>query len=489
MNILIADDERLVRVGLESMLCELYPEQNTITQVKDGEEMIKLVSLQFFDIVFLDINMPKKNGLDALEICAHHSPETKWCILTGYADFQYARRSIALGVKGYLLKPPDIEELKKLVDEIIMEQKEIKRQRREKFENQIVQTFYMVDTVGVMKSLPPLENGKQFFLYLFLLDTAKVGSRKTIYASLYRDLGVYLEHHISGGDRYALFFLQSSELCLLVEGKEYDRLNSYLWRSGENIAAGEKLTAFSTSAFGFDELYTNKQLLMGLAPIRMLYKNLQTVSLDSLCKQEYLVEKRFLCEKIESLTAEIKTGNYSDATILLQEMERNKMDRHRYNSLINDDFFNHISLIWQFPVIRDSYENVILQFKSFLQKCIVERKEIKGDLVGRIIDYVSINYSEDVTIENLGALFDITPSYLSRIFREKSGEKYIDFLTKLRMNKARDLLLDDRNLSIKEIAQRVGYSGEKHFSRIFKKYFDCLPSQYLAMMMRISEQN
>ena len=99
MNILITDDERLVRISLLSMLEELYPGVHHISQARDGEEMIHMVEKDFYDMVFVDINMPKINGLDALEICRGKSPETQWCILTGYAEFEYAKRSIRLGVK------------------------------------------------------------------------------------------------------------------------------------------------------------------------------------------------------------------------------------------------------------------------------------------------------------------------------------------------------------------------------------------------------
>lgn len=66
MKILITDDERLIRLSLLSMLEELYPGVHHISQAKDGEEMIRMVEKEFYDIVFLDINMPKINGLDAL---------------------------------------------------------------------------------------------------------------------------------------------------------------------------------------------------------------------------------------------------------------------------------------------------------------------------------------------------------------------------------------------------------------------------------------
>ena len=100
MKILITDDERLVRVNLLSMIEELYPGEHQIFQAVDGAEMVRMVGETFYDMVFLDINMPKINGLDALDTCRNLSPETCWCILTGYAEFAYAKRSISLVAAG-----------------------------------------------------------------------------------------------------------------------------------------------------------------------------------------------------------------------------------------------------------------------------------------------------------------------------------------------------------------------------------------------------
>lgn len=155
MTILIADDERLVRVSLVSMLEELYPGEHQIVQARDGQELLEQVRENFFDVVFLDINMPKINGLDALELYREKSPETKWCILTGYSEFEYARRSISLGVKRYMLKPPDIDELQELIDEIVIEKAEKLQKRNQLFESRMSQAFALADTTGVVKQMRP----------------------------------------------------------------------------------------------------------------------------------------------------------------------------------------------------------------------------------------------------------------------------------------------------------------------------------------------
>ena len=85
----------------------------------------------------------------------------------------------------------------------------------------------------------------------------------------------------------------------------------------------------------------------------------------------------------------------------------------------------------------------------------------------------------DVTIAVMGNRFDISPSYISRIFRNKTGEKYIDFVTGVRMKKAMELIRMSPALSVKEVAERVGYISEKHFSqRPLKKILTVCPRMW-----------
>jgi len=103
-----------------------------------------------------------------------------------------------------------------------------------------------------------------------------------------------------------------------------------------------------------------------------------------------------------------------------------------------------------------------------------------NQLIDKIKKYVKDNFANNMSITDLGDYFNITPSYISRVFKEKTGEKLIDYITGVRMKKAKELLLNEPNISIKEVAERVGYSSEKHFSKIFRKRYNCLPSKYVS---------
>ncbi|MEE0203594.1 MAG: response regulator [Muricomes sp.] len=476
MKILITDDERLIRLSLLSMLEELYPGVHYISQAKDGEEMIRMVEKEFYDIVFLDINMPKINGLDALEVCRKKAPETQWCVLTGYAEFEYAKRSIGLGVKEYLLKPLDIDQLKQLMEGLMKEKQEKLQNQNQLFENRVSRAFALADMAGGIKQMQPAGKDSVYSIYIFFLDTDENKKRQEMYAKLYENLSGYLKKNIECGDRYALFFLQTSELCLIIEGREYMKLHSYLRHHRDVFDRDARIAAVWAAAKDFKELYMDKQVMLALSNVRILEENYKTITLQELNEQSDLMEKQYLCEKIEMLTASYMTGNYAMANELLQEMEREHGLKDSFEKIDSRPLRSYLSVIWKSSFEGEEYADLLRQFQNLLQNAMWEHNSENQDIIQQIKEYVAVNYMNDVTIAVMGNRFDISPSYISRIFRNKTGEKYIDFVTGVRMKKAMELIRMSPALSVKEVAERVGYISEKHFSKTFKKNFDCLPS-------------
>ncbi len=123
MKILIADDEYLVRCSLRSMLVDLGFPPASIIDAANGQQMVDLVQKYSPEVAFVDIRMPLINGLEAIKSGKLLSPQTRWIILSGFSEFQYAQEAIRLGVTEYLLKPINHEELRKALYASIRENK------------------------------------------------------------------------------------------------------------------------------------------------------------------------------------------------------------------------------------------------------------------------------------------------------------------------------------------------------------------------------
>lgn len=107
------------------------------------------------------------------------------------------------------------------------------------------------------------------------------------------------------------------------------------------------------------------------------------------------------------------------------------------------------------------------------------RKSGREDIVDRAVTYLKENYADtNISASYLADMFHITPSYFSRLFREKSGSAFPDYLATLRIERARELLLEKENKSIQEICEMVGYSNASYFTATFKKKYGITPGQY-----------
>ena len=146
MRVVIADDEYLVRVSLRSMISELQLPIEIIGEATNGEEFVNLIKSCNPDVAFVDIKMPKLNGLEAIKAAKSLSPNTKWIILTGFSEFNYAKEAIKLGASNYLLKPASPEELQQVLEELFKRSKEYNAILNTEFENNLIALVHDLNT-------------------------------------------------------------------------------------------------------------------------------------------------------------------------------------------------------------------------------------------------------------------------------------------------------------------------------------------------------
>lgn len=119
IEIIIADDHMMIREGLKQLL-ELDGTMKVIAEANDGEECLNLLNKKIHpDILLLDINMPKKNGIEVLEYIKQNKIPVKVLILTVHNEVEYLLKSVDIGIDGYLLKDSSYDELKEAIDVII----------------------------------------------------------------------------------------------------------------------------------------------------------------------------------------------------------------------------------------------------------------------------------------------------------------------------------------------------------------------------------
>lgn len=469
MTILIVDDERLVRVTLQSMLEELYANENDIRQVKSAAEMFRIFKQEPIDLIFLDINMPRIKGLEAMELAKKQKQayQTKWCILTGYSYFEYAKKALDLGASGYILKPPDPTELKNFVDQIKLEKQKERQKEHIRFAEEIRKSLYLDQTIAVQ------EKGS-FQLYTFFVDTWGEEERRKIYNELYNCLDQYIsEKVLLHEEKYGLFFWFTGELCAVVKGGPCSRLHSFL-KLHFNSRQAAVITGYTKQLSDIRDIKLELKVMLGLASQRFYLSNLTISDMKMFERDTGILEKQYFIEELEKITSKYLSGDWEGFQYDLKIMKTDWIQKN--GSYLTPEVFLHLSAIWNADMHTADLEALLAKLKElFYLKNLKE--DSRQDMIGQIKSYVENNYMEDVSIARIGEVFHITPTYLSRLFREKTNQKYIDYVTKVRMQKAK-LLLEQSEIGVKTVSELVGYASEKHFSKIFKKVVGENPSQY-----------
>lgn len=123
-----------------------------------------------------------------------------------------------------------------------------------------------------------------------------------------------------------------------------------------------------------------------------------------------------------------------------------------------------------------------VELKEAIEKSIIKLKgsilDNNFDLVEQVKNYVEKNYMKNIGIAQIAYELNITPNYLSNLFHKKTGVNLIKYLTDIRMEKAREMLAVP-GIKIYQVSKNVGFQSSKHFTKIFLKYFNCNPSEYI----------
>lgn len=135
---------------------------------------------------------------------------------------------------------------------------------------------------------------------------------------------------------------------------------------------------------------------------------------------------------------------------------------------------NVVNHIYQIDDLKKYYLQFFLNLTSLLKERSVYSVD---DIIEKIKIYIQRNYQKDLTQEYISYLFYMNRSYLSTLFKAKTGEKFIDYLNNVRINKAKELL-EKSDRKMYQIAKAVGYDNVKYFFRIFKKKTGMTPEQY-----------
>lgn len=524
-KVMIADDEKVAIDSLRFIIEKNFPEAEIVSTARSGREAIENVEENVPDILFMDIRMPGINGIEAIREIRTQHKNIVIIVLTAFDQFEFAKEAINLGVMEYLLKPVNRAKVVEVVEKAInlvrteKEKLQVELEMKEKLkyagpilENGFVYSLilfdynkelinykhifefkeeggyvFTVEFVDEQSGAAPDNNigisvqSQQFYPYF--TDTVKSLCRCIIGPLMVNRIVVVIPSD-PGTDEFAcrLDAVSLAETLLL-------KLSEKL-KCGLRIGIGKVYRRFDMLAASYEESLKALRYLQGTGIMHFMDIAARTAALGSEYpeyKEKLLLQKVSVGDTLESLNAFNCIFNWLLSEYGEQPLKiKNKLLELMY--LVSHMSWEYdpsgdtagVDLLEEMLSISDpgelrswcrsKVESVIGQVNSY-------RDFKAGGLTKRAKEYIKANYSNSITLEDVAREINISPQYLSKLFKEETGENFIDYLTSIRIKIAKSLLESDER-SVKEISLSIGYSDPNYFSRIFKKIVGVTPTEY-----------
>ena len=523
LKLVIVEDEDYVVSGLKRHLDWERLGIEVSGVAVDGAEGMKLIIKTNPDLVLTDIRMPVMDGISMIERLSSMEIHPRFIIFSGYDDFNYAKRAMKYGVMDYILKPSLPEEIALALDKTAGKCRRIKRLEaeqekiRQQFESykpllysifaeelfggkiltdnrfrekceflglDLIEKSYCVVTVHIDSrdcTLDQLsEEQEQYVLYLiasFAAGVFEVGKAFTNFQNHFAHFLVAKDHDKISHHDLAEQAMRVVEHC----NRNFD--------VSASVGISDITHAFSGISAAYDQSVECLKYNMENNTVifyQELHQNPNCPNTSQIYDKEMLMEA-------------IKIGNSDSVFKCLEQFFRNikKIQRTRQDYLTpllyemlgttavtllhmgeNDYNYEAIAELTKPNITVNELEKKLTAYYSGLMQRLGESYYKKNlQIIQRVIKYVKENYSRDITLNEIANNLYFTPNYLSSLFSRGMGESFSNYITRYRIQKAKELL-ESGKYKVYEIGEMVGYKNPDYFSKVFKELVGFTPSSY-----------
>ena len=521
-RVLIIDDELWVSEVIKNIICWTDYGFCVEDVCHDSLSAMELIREKRPQLVLTDIRMPEKTGLEIIKEISAELPDTMFVVVSGYNDFEYARTALTYGAIGYLLKPIDQVELEQIV---VKARGILEDQKR----------YHVVETCVYKEYEQTIERlRKQFFSNCFegrqdsglTLREINRELKLNLKEGHYRIVSITVLDLRDGTTLFAeinklLWKRQLPVLCnevvsFLYRGKMILILNYQIDRSGVILKGLQSMVSDVTNK-KFDVTFVAGEEFNDIGKIQKEFhrvKEMEFIRLFSSARF-YLYDPTIdYGENVNTLLLPnldicikqvIKNGDEEEAYRLIQGAFERVMNCMGNNPVAFARGIYKIAEILQenLAEVPKSVREICIklvkdletagsteQIKEYLQKIMKEIIKAQVDIgeqkekntVAQVIDYLNGNYMNNITLTDMAEIVHLNANYFSEIFHKEKGITFKEYLTQIRMERAKELLKRS-NYRQSEIAAMVGYNDTKHFSKIFRKYVGITTTEYRKLMV------
>lgn len=540
LKIFLAEDEVVVRETIKRMIPWEELGFELVGEAADGEMALPLLIRQQPDLLITDIKMPFMDGLTLARLAKKEIPGLKVVILSGYDDFNYAKQAIGIGVEDYLLKPITKNALIERLSEIRSRYEHEKTQKEyyEKFQREMQayeknssRDFFEALVDGSMDMMEVYKRAEKLGLdivaeaYNVLIFTMNCdedfSGQRDEYSSWEAESLELLENFFAGHSSAMLFRSNIFSYGVLLKGQRET--------IEENTrACVDEIRKILSRQDGRREWF----LAVGQSVERLsqIQKSYHTAS--RAFSQRYLYDENILYyDEMETMEhpggqAETEDNGYLQKVdvnalnpAILQKFLSNGLQEETEN-FVKDYFYaigqepmeslvfrNYVILNVRFSVISfikglgcdtnemesadteevlaesgKNMESAIAYAKKMISQAIEIRDQNSGNknrsILKTAVDFIDSHYmEEDISLNTVANVANVSSNHFSALFSQNMGQTFIEYLTTLRMNKAKELLRCT-GMRSSEIAGEIGYKDAHYFSYLFKKTQGMTPSDY-----------
>lgn len=515
-KVLIVDNESIIRTGLcqcvnwQELHCEVYQ------TASDGLEALRIMEKEPADILITDIRMPGMDGLALAQAVQKRWPATKVIILTGFAQFEYAREALLYDVADFLLKPTSEDKLKEAViraknqliedqshEDILRSLKKTEQENLSLQQNILLRTLLEGSNLSLLYVMEQCARLNMRFQGCFVAEVRMLLPQqfnprqiaKSLQDSLRYLSGVFDENSFQampiGEDIFLLVVFRLDRPKLLEKLQNYiaiiDNVTEFCLRAGVSNSFDDPLLLSKAASQAHDArrflVFEDTLSCLFFDQIPSLEEEVQ----DELSHLTHQISKALQLQDIQDIIRSMKTFEETVRRYKVPFTQLSQFLTILYNLCVSIliNYNIHAAGSTSFPSL-DNYLDQ-LSLTNMAEKTILLCRETLLLLKHHVTDphsvaqfllrYIQTNYAMDLSLESLADLVHLSPSYLSRIVKRDIGENISTLIQNTRIAKAKDLL-SCTNQKTYEIAREVGIEDPVYFSRLFKKTTGFKPSEF-----------
>ena len=537
---ILVDDESIIRNAISTTIDWNKFNFELVDTCQNATQAIEILKHTHIDLIITDICMPHMDGLELSSYVYNNYPDTSIVIISGYDDFNYAKQAIGIGVEDYLLKPITKNALIERLSEIRSRYEHEKTQKEyyEKFQREMQayeknssRDFFEALVDGSMDMMEVYKRAEKLGLdivaeaYNVLIFTMNCdedfSGQRDEYSSWEAESLELLENFFAGHSSAMLFRSNIFSYGVLLKGQRetieentracVDEIRKILSRQDGRrewfLAVGQSVERLSqiqksyhTASRAFSQRYLYDENIL-------YYDEMETMEHPG---GQAETEDNAYLQKVDvnALNPAILQKFLSNG---LQEETENFVKDYFYaigqepmESLV---FRNYVILNVRFSVISfikglgcdtnemesadteevlaesgKNMESAIAYAKKMISQAIEIRDQNSGNknrsILKTAVDFIDSHYmDEEISLNTVANVANVSSNHFSALFSQNMGQTFIEYLTTLRMNKAKELLRCT-GMRSSEIAGEIGYKDAHYFSYLFKKTQGMTPSDY-----------